>query len=107
MDKGTFTAIISRAGRRVTISRGPVSIQPMMASTVGIRDETMLQDATQDDVQVHFTADDFSSTLLIKPNRYDRVIDTDGRSYSIQIVKDMRGLAGELYGYKCLIRGNE
>lgn len=107
MNKGDFDNVVKAAGRRVSCTRGANTVQVTMASAVGAGEDPLLQDATQDDILVTFLQSDFAGTILGKPNRYDRIADIDARTYAIRLVRDMRGLAGELWGYRALIRGNE
>lgn len=107
MNQGEFTQAIKQAGRTVTLTRGAGSIHPTMASAVADPEDPIIKDATQDDIVVRFTQDDFRTGSITKPDRYDRIADADGRHYAIQVVMPLWGLGGVVWGYKCLIRGNE
>jgi hypothetical protein len=101
-----YQSALAWAARKVTITRGSDSAIVNMASAVGKGEDIIMQDATQDDRLVTFASLDFTAPIIV-PERYDRVTDTDGRVYAIQRVEPQHGVSGELYGYKCLIRGDE
>ncbi len=107
MNQSEFTNLIKQAGRTVTLTRGTGFINPTMASAVADPEDPILKDATQDDITVRFTQDDFKTGSITKPDRYDRITDADGRNYAIQQVMPLWGLGGQVWGYKALIRGNE
>jgi hypothetical protein len=107
MQRADFDRILRRAGRTVTVTRGADTVSVVMASEVGRGDDVLLQDATQDDDLVTFSNTDFAASALVKPDRHDRVTDIDGRVYAIRRVRNMRGVAGELWGFKALVRGSE
>jgi len=107
MDSATFKRLIDMAGGTVNILRpdGGANFDVAMSSPKGVRDETLALEAKQNDEEVVFSFLDFEGEAFFKPRIGDRITDVDGDQYSIEQVKKMHGMARELYGWKCRIRG--
>ena len=107
MNQGEFDQVVKQTARQVTVARGALNATVSMASAIASGEEELMMDATQDDSLVTFLQSEFGASALVKPDRYDRVTDADGRVYSIQMVRNMHGISGQLWGFKAIIRGNE
>lgn len=101
-----FANSVKRAGRKVTVTRPSSNLtgDVYMVTPVEIRDETLIGEANQMDLQATFSYEDFYHEGLTEPMDGDRITDGDD-TYAIDLVKKMTGYGGVILGWRCLIRG--
>ena len=106
MDTKSFKTLLDKAGKSIDIMRPATTEQFTVvgATALGSKDYELTGDATQDGVDYTLSILDFEGQLFTSPKKGDRLI--DGAIHKvIDNVKDMIGLNGVLYGWRCRVVG--
>jgi len=103
MNAISFRAIIVKAGQQVDIMRPSTTEQFTIygATALGSRAYELSGDINQSGVDYTLSALDFEGQVFTYPKKGDRIILTDGTQKALETPKEMKGVGGELYGWKC------
>ena len=106
MDAPSFRMMLVKAGKIVSIMRPSTTEQFSVngATAMGAKDYEMTGDVTQDGVDYTLSSLDFEGQLFTSPTKGDRIIDGSEHKV-IDNVKEMVGMGGTLYGWRCRIVG--